>query len=148
MAPFKRHLRDLWLEEELIQGDDEEEDVDMMTVTAQRKRLAMVQRGIGSLHRNTPLRHAPLNHRDYKPTTLTAGFGFLFNPLPILQWSMRPPSTPPAVANYWNHSSLAPVLVDKPHQPPITTPQWRAHQTPLSPLRPLGENHLVRGRGH
>ncbi|RQM30831.1 hypothetical protein B5M09_013185 [Aphanomyces astaci] len=54
MAPFKRHLRDLWLEEELIQGDDEEEDVDMMTVTAQRKRLAMVQRGIKAWARITP----------------------------------------------------------------------------------------------
>ncbi|RHY75504.1 hypothetical protein DYB26_016092, partial [Aphanomyces astaci] len=49
-----RHLRDLRLEEELIQGDDEEEDVDMITVTAQRKRLAMVQRGIKAWARITP----------------------------------------------------------------------------------------------
>ncbi|RHZ34662.1 hypothetical protein DYB37_013626 [Aphanomyces astaci] len=27
MPPFKRHLRNLWLEEELIEGDDSEVDV-------------------------------------------------------------------------------------------------------------------------
>ncbi len=54
MAPFKRHLRDLWLEEELIEGDDNDEDVDMMTVTAQQKRKAMVQRAIKAWARITP----------------------------------------------------------------------------------------------
>ncbi|RHY52047.1 hypothetical protein DYB34_010474 [Aphanomyces astaci] len=46
MAPFKRHLRNLWLEEELIEGDDSEVDVDLITVTAQQKRLVMIHRAI------------------------------------------------------------------------------------------------------
>ncbi|RHY27808.1 hypothetical protein DYB32_006513 [Aphanomyces invadans] len=35
-APFKRHLRRLWLEEDLFEGSDSEEDVDLMTVPAQK----------------------------------------------------------------------------------------------------------------
>ncbi|RHY67047.1 hypothetical protein DYB38_010291 [Aphanomyces astaci] len=55
MAPFKRHLRDLWLEEELIEGEDsDDEDVDLMTVTAQQKRLAMILRAIKAWARFTP----------------------------------------------------------------------------------------------
>ncbi|RHY48754.1 hypothetical protein DYB30_009013 [Aphanomyces astaci] len=54
MAPFKRHMRNLWLEEELIEGSDSEEDVDMMTVPAQKKRLAMIHRAIKAWARITP----------------------------------------------------------------------------------------------
>ncbi|ETV64081.1 hypothetical protein H257_18981 [Aphanomyces astaci] len=46
MAPFKRHLRSLWLEEDLIEGSESEEDVDLMTVPAQKKRLVMIHRAI------------------------------------------------------------------------------------------------------
>ncbi|RLO09702.1 hypothetical protein DYB28_003392 [Aphanomyces astaci] len=46
MAPFKRHLRSLWLEEEIIEGSGSEEDVDLMTVPAQQKRLTMIHRAI------------------------------------------------------------------------------------------------------
>ncbi|RHZ05261.1 hypothetical protein DYB26_011477 [Aphanomyces astaci] len=54
MDPFKRHLRNLWLEEELIEGSDSEEDVDLMTVPAQKKRLAMIHRAIKAFGRITP----------------------------------------------------------------------------------------------
>ncbi|RHZ05797.1 hypothetical protein DYB26_011133 [Aphanomyces astaci] len=54
MAPFKRHLRNLWLEEDLIEGSDSEEDVDMMTVPAQKKRLVMIDRAIKAWARITP----------------------------------------------------------------------------------------------
>ncbi|ETV75853.1 hypothetical protein H257_09828 [Aphanomyces astaci] len=44
MAPFKRNLRNLWLLEEQIIGDDE----DPYSLTAQQKRMAMVQRAISA----------------------------------------------------------------------------------------------------
>ncbi|RHY99467.1 hypothetical protein DYB31_014106 [Aphanomyces astaci] len=44
MAPFKRHLRELWLFEEMIKGDEE----DPYSVTAQQKRMAMVKRAIAA----------------------------------------------------------------------------------------------------
>ncbi|RHY43640.1 hypothetical protein DYB30_012877 [Aphanomyces astaci] len=44
MAPFKRNLRNLWLLEEKIIGDDE----DPYSLTAQQKRMAMVQRAISA----------------------------------------------------------------------------------------------------
>ncbi|RHY89368.1 hypothetical protein DYB26_014610 [Aphanomyces astaci] len=43
MAPFKRHLRSLWLEEEI--SSDSEEDVDLITVPAEQKRLTMIHLG-------------------------------------------------------------------------------------------------------
>ncbi|RHZ15673.1 hypothetical protein DYB37_012412 [Aphanomyces astaci] len=52
MAPFKRHMRNLWLEEELIEGTDS--DVDLMTVPAQQKRLVMIHRAIKAWARITP----------------------------------------------------------------------------------------------
>ncbi|RHY77081.1 hypothetical protein DYB34_012518, partial [Aphanomyces astaci] len=54
MAPFKRHLRSLWLEEDLIEGSESEEDVDLMTVPAQKKRLVMIHRAIKAWARITP----------------------------------------------------------------------------------------------
>ncbi|RHY34415.1 hypothetical protein DYB25_014065, partial [Aphanomyces astaci] len=54
MNPFKRHLPNLWLEEELVEGSDSEEDVDLMTVPAQKKRLAMIHRAIKAFGRITP----------------------------------------------------------------------------------------------
>ncbi|RHY24463.1 hypothetical protein DYB25_008479 [Aphanomyces astaci] len=54
MAPFKRHLRSLWLEEDLIEGGDSEEDVDLMTVPAQQKRLVMIHRAIKAWARISP----------------------------------------------------------------------------------------------
>ncbi|ETV67369.1 hypothetical protein H257_16454 [Aphanomyces astaci] len=44
MAPFKRHLRELWLFEEMIEGDEE----DPYSLTAQQKRMAMVKRAIAA----------------------------------------------------------------------------------------------------
>jgi hypothetical protein len=43
MAPFKRYLRDEWLAEEIIDGDDGD---DFDTLTAGHKRLAMIKRAI------------------------------------------------------------------------------------------------------
>ncbi|RLO05078.1 hypothetical protein DYB28_004799 [Aphanomyces astaci] len=43
MAPFKRYLRDAWLTEEMIDGEDGD---DFDTPTAGQKRLAMVKRAI------------------------------------------------------------------------------------------------------
>ncbi|RHY52127.1 hypothetical protein DYB34_007560 [Aphanomyces astaci] len=43
MAPFKRYLRDEWLAEEIIEGDDGE---DFDSPTAAQKRLAMIRRAI------------------------------------------------------------------------------------------------------
>ncbi|KAF0694600.1 Aste57867_14536 [Aphanomyces stellatus] len=56
MAPFKRHLRDLWLQEDLIEGEDgdEEHDVDLMSVSARQKRVAMIARAIKAWSRITP----------------------------------------------------------------------------------------------
>ncbi|RHY94699.1 hypothetical protein DYB37_002612 [Aphanomyces astaci] len=54
MVPFKRHLRNIWLQEELTEGDHDDENIDLMTVTAQQKRLAMVQRAIKAWALNTP----------------------------------------------------------------------------------------------
>ncbi|RLO11924.1 hypothetical protein DYB28_010047, partial [Aphanomyces astaci] len=54
MVPFKRHLRNIWLQEELAEGDHDDENIDLMTVTAQQKRLAMVQRAIKAWALNTP----------------------------------------------------------------------------------------------
>ncbi|RQM29942.1 hypothetical protein B5M09_013717 [Aphanomyces astaci] len=54
MAPYKRHLRNLWLDEDLIEGSESEEDVDMMTVPAQKKRLDMIDRAIKAWARITP----------------------------------------------------------------------------------------------
>ncbi|RHY26663.1 hypothetical protein DYB32_007415 [Aphanomyces invadans] len=45
MAPFKRHLRDLWLQEDMIEGGDEDV-ADLMTIPARRKRLALTNRAI------------------------------------------------------------------------------------------------------
>ncbi|KAF0714568.1 Aste57867_3808 [Aphanomyces stellatus] len=55
MAPFKRHLRDLWLQEDLIEGEDgdEEHDVDLMSVSARQKRVAMIARAIKAWSRIT-----------------------------------------------------------------------------------------------
>ncbi|RHY14864.1 hypothetical protein DYB25_012442 [Aphanomyces astaci] len=54
MAPFKRHLRNLWLQEELIEGSDSDVDVDLMTVPAQQKRLVMIHRAIKAWALITP----------------------------------------------------------------------------------------------
>ncbi|RHY21798.1 hypothetical protein DYB36_011325 [Aphanomyces astaci] len=50
MAPFKRHLRELWLYEEMIDSDDEDPD----SVTAKQKRLAMIKRAIAAWDLVTP----------------------------------------------------------------------------------------------
>ncbi|KAH9100765.1 hypothetical protein Ae201684P_006959 [Aphanomyces euteiches] len=52
MAPFKRHLRDLWLLEHLV--DSDEMDEDELCPTAQLKRLAMIQRAIKAWDLITP----------------------------------------------------------------------------------------------
>ncbi|RHY70396.1 hypothetical protein DYB30_014109 [Aphanomyces astaci] len=44
MVPFKRHLRELWLFEEMIEGDDE----DLYSLTAQQKRMAMMKRAVAA----------------------------------------------------------------------------------------------------
>ncbi|RHY81185.1 hypothetical protein DYB35_012205 [Aphanomyces astaci] len=44
IAPFKRHLRELWLFEEMIEGDDK----DTYSLTAQQKRMAMIKRAIAA----------------------------------------------------------------------------------------------------
>ncbi|RLO02400.1 hypothetical protein DYB28_010205 [Aphanomyces astaci] len=49
MAPFKRNLRNLCLLEEQIIGDDE----DLYSLTAQQKRMAMVQRAISARVKST-----------------------------------------------------------------------------------------------
>ncbi|KAF0683679.1 Aste57867_24294 [Aphanomyces stellatus] len=56
MAPFKRHLRDVWLQEDLIEGEDgdEEHDVDLLSVSARQKRVAMITRAIKAWSRITP----------------------------------------------------------------------------------------------
>ncbi|KAF0696170.1 Aste57867_13059 [Aphanomyces stellatus] len=48
MGPFKKHLRDIWLQEDHIEGDDEEEDgdQDLVCVSSQKKRAAMIKRAI------------------------------------------------------------------------------------------------------
>ncbi|KAH9082666.1 hypothetical protein LEN26_021272 [Aphanomyces euteiches] len=43
MAPFKRHMRDLWLDEDDIEDDDEN---DFESPTAAKKRLALIRRSI------------------------------------------------------------------------------------------------------
>ncbi|RHY83454.1 hypothetical protein DYB35_012137 [Aphanomyces astaci] len=50
MAPFKRHLRELWLYEEMIDSDDEDPD----SLTAKQKRLAMIKRAIAAWDLVTP----------------------------------------------------------------------------------------------
>ncbi|RLO13717.1 hypothetical protein DYB28_014026 [Aphanomyces astaci] len=45
MAPFKRNLRNLWLYEEQLEGDDDE---DPYSPTARQKRMAMVLRSISA----------------------------------------------------------------------------------------------------
>ncbi|RHY21038.1 hypothetical protein DYB32_009912 [Aphanomyces invadans] len=42
MAPFKRHLRELWLHEDIIVDDDD----DVFSLTARQKRLALIKRAI------------------------------------------------------------------------------------------------------
>ncbi|RHY19890.1 hypothetical protein DYB32_010151 [Aphanomyces invadans] len=54
MAPFKWHLRNLWLEEDFIEGSDSEEDVDFISVSAQEKRLVMIHRAIKAWAMITP----------------------------------------------------------------------------------------------
>ncbi|RQM25257.1 hypothetical protein B5M09_013286 [Aphanomyces astaci] len=54
MGPFKRHLRSLWLEEDLIEGGDSDEGVDPMAVPAQQKRLVMIHRAIKTWARISP----------------------------------------------------------------------------------------------
>ncbi|KAF0706910.1 hypothetical protein As57867_002171, partial [Aphanomyces stellatus] len=44
MAPFKRHLRDLWLLEDEIQGPEDEQDIE--SPTACEKRRVMILRAI------------------------------------------------------------------------------------------------------
>ncbi|RLO11337.1 hypothetical protein DYB28_010349 [Aphanomyces astaci] len=44
MAPFKRHLRELWLYEDIITGDDD----DPFSLTARQKRLALIKRAIAA----------------------------------------------------------------------------------------------------
>jgi hypothetical protein len=65
MAPFKRHLRSLWLQEDLIEGDDDElgiqgEDSELLSVTARQKRFAMIRRAIKAWSLITPqeIRHS------------------------------------------------------------------------------------------
>ncbi|RLN99216.1 hypothetical protein DYB28_013874, partial [Aphanomyces astaci] len=50
MAPFKRHLRELWLYEEMIDSDDDDPD----SLTAKQKRLAMIKRAIAAWDLVTP----------------------------------------------------------------------------------------------
>ncbi|RHY21665.1 hypothetical protein DYB36_011549 [Aphanomyces astaci] len=52
MAPFKRYLRDAWLTEEMIDGEDGD---DFDTSTAGQKRLAMVKRAIVAWDRVSPV---------------------------------------------------------------------------------------------
>ncbi|RHZ31208.1 hypothetical protein DYB26_013949, partial [Aphanomyces astaci] len=52
MAPFKRYLRDAWLTEEMIDGEDGD---DFDTPTAGQKRLAMVKRAIVAWDRVSPV---------------------------------------------------------------------------------------------
>ncbi|KAH9111645.1 hypothetical protein LEN26_001591 [Aphanomyces euteiches] len=47
MAPFERHLRDLWLLEDEIEGDDDDlDDADIESPTSRMKRMSMVNRTI------------------------------------------------------------------------------------------------------
>ncbi|CAK5137581.1 unnamed protein product, partial [Aphanomyces euteiches] len=51
MAPFKSHLQDLWLHEEGL--DSDEDDDDLESPTAQRKRRVMIDRAIRAFGRIT-----------------------------------------------------------------------------------------------
>ncbi|RHY38986.1 hypothetical protein DYB30_014122, partial [Aphanomyces astaci] len=44
MAPFKRYLRELWLFEDIITGEDE----DPFSLTARQKRLALIKRAVAA----------------------------------------------------------------------------------------------------
>ncbi|RHY48077.1 hypothetical protein DYB30_012031 [Aphanomyces astaci] len=54
MAPFKRHLRNLWLEEELIEGDDSEVDVDLNHSYGATKASCLIHRAIKAWARIAP----------------------------------------------------------------------------------------------
>ncbi|RHZ33447.1 hypothetical protein DYB37_013089 [Aphanomyces astaci] len=53
MAPFKRHLRDLWIAEDII-DHDEEGDEDWMSPAAHIKRTTMIKRTIMVWEKITP----------------------------------------------------------------------------------------------
>ncbi|RHY64929.1 hypothetical protein DYB26_002328 [Aphanomyces astaci] len=53
MTPFKRHLRDLWIAEDTIEHD-EEDDQDWMSPAAHVKRTAMIKRAIMAWEKITP----------------------------------------------------------------------------------------------
>ncbi|RHY24802.1 hypothetical protein DYB32_008683 [Aphanomyces invadans] len=53
MAPFKRHLRDLWIAEDLVSSNDENDD-DWLSPAAHVKRLTMIKRAIQAWERITP----------------------------------------------------------------------------------------------
>ncbi|RHZ04827.1 hypothetical protein DYB37_011305 [Aphanomyces astaci] len=53
MAPFKRHLRDLWIAEDII-DQDEEGDEDWMSPAAHIKRTTMIKRAIMAWEKITP----------------------------------------------------------------------------------------------
>ncbi|KAF0683003.1 Aste57867_24913 [Aphanomyces stellatus] len=53
MAPFKRHLRDLWIAEDTVEHDDED-DQDWMSPAARVKRSTMIKRAIMAWEKITP----------------------------------------------------------------------------------------------
>ncbi|KAF0715573.1 Aste57867_3312 [Aphanomyces stellatus] len=53
MAPFKRHMRDLWIAEDMISGSEEDNDEDWMSPKAQVKRRVMIDRAIKAWNKIT-----------------------------------------------------------------------------------------------
>ncbi|CAK4701335.1 unnamed protein product [Aphanomyces euteiches] len=46
MASFKKHLRNLWLKETLVEGEENDDDDDEDNLTARTKRLVIIKRAI------------------------------------------------------------------------------------------------------
>ncbi|ETV92086.1 hypothetical protein H310_13505 [Aphanomyces invadans] len=54
MAPFNRHLRDLWIAEDCVSTVDDDNDDNWMSPTAKVKRITMIKREILAWEKITP----------------------------------------------------------------------------------------------
>ncbi|RHY24252.1 hypothetical protein DYB32_008918 [Aphanomyces invadans] len=54
MAPFKRHMRDLWIAEDMVSDNSEGNDDDWMSPAAHLKRRVMIDRAINAWEKITP----------------------------------------------------------------------------------------------
>ncbi|RHY05700.1 hypothetical protein DYB25_013269 [Aphanomyces astaci] len=76
VAPFKRHLRDLWITEDMVSHGDDDGDENWMSPAAYVKRTTIIKRTIDAWEKTTPGRFVAGSSKRFQIRSRSAWDGF------------------------------------------------------------------------